>query len=176
MQDIISFAEKNGVTLLDKGRCQFCGAATERGVFECLDIFNFGFDGLDLSAQENHIYKFYIVDAHTLQHPEIHGRWSNHFHLTRLHLMFAYDVQWTYQHSPRLSDCLNHYKKSRADEVLQPPPLLQRGRITTTDIQKSSANVDVCKAGIKSWAKEVYQTWKAHHTTVDPIAQIFLAN
>ncbi|MFZ1806223.1 MAG: DUF5946 family protein, partial [Cyclobacteriaceae bacterium] len=94
MQDYIALAEKNGVVLLDKGKCQFCGAHTQRGIHECLEIFNLGFQDIDFSNTENHIYRFWIVDAHTLQHPEIHGRWNNHFHLTRLHLIFKYDVQW----------------------------------------------------------------------------------
>ena len=92
MQDYISFAEKNGVSLLDSGACQFCGAEVQRGVHECLEIFNLGFQQIDFSNPENHLYRFFIVDAHTLQHSEIHGRWNNHFHLTRLHLIFERNV------------------------------------------------------------------------------------
>ena len=103
MQDYINFTEKNGVTLLDNGKCQFCGANTKRGIHECLEIFNLGFQDIDLTKTENHMYRFLIVDAHTLQHPEIHGRWNNHFHLLRLHLIFEYKIMWTYKLSPKLS-------------------------------------------------------------------------
>ena len=43
MQDYIDLAEKNGVKLVDFGNCQFCGAKTKRGIHECLEIFNLGF-------------------------------------------------------------------------------------------------------------------------------------
>ena len=81
MQDYMAIAAKNGITLLANGKCQFCGAHTQRGVHECVELFNVGFQHLDFSKKENHFYRFLIVDAHTLQHSEIHGRWNNHFHL-----------------------------------------------------------------------------------------------
>ncbi len=90
------YCRKNGVTLQDTGPCQFCGADTKRGVHECLEIFNPGFQDIDYANLVNHVYRFLIIDAHTLQHPEIHGRWSNHFHLTRLHLIFKYSIKWSY--------------------------------------------------------------------------------
>ena len=48
MQDYIDLARKNGVTLLDNGKCQFCGANTQRGIHECLEIFNLGFQEIQL--------------------------------------------------------------------------------------------------------------------------------
>jgi hypothetical protein len=174
MQDYISIAEKNGVVLLEEGRCQFCGANTKRGIHECLKIFNLGFQDIDYSNFENHMYRFMIVDAHTLQHPEIHGRWSNHFHLTRLHLIFNYKVDWTYELSPILSNYLNKYKVDRQDEYLSAPNALQRGTITTTDILDESKNKGEIKKLIKKWANEVYQEWAVHHAVVDKIAKEFL--
>jgi len=174
MQDYIEFAEKNGVQLLDHGPCQFCGAHTQRGVHECLEIFNLGFQHIDFTNPENHFYRFLIVDSHTLQHPEIHGRWNNHFHLTRLHLIFHYHVSWSYHLSPKLSDCLNSYKISHANEYLTSPPALQRGTITTTTVLDSSKNEDTCKAIIQKWAKEVYNVWHHHHEAVDGITKVFL--
>lgn len=176
MQDYTDFAEKNGVTLLDKGRCQFCGANTQRGIHECLEIFNLGFQEIDFSDTGNHIYRFLIVDAHTLQHPEIHGRWSNHFHLSRLHLIFSYEVEWSYQLSPRLSDHLNQYKANRLSEYLSPPEVLQRGNITSTDVRERSLNEVECKEAIREWTKEVYQVWGDSHSVVDIIAKGFLKN
>ncbi|WP_424963752.1 DUF5946 family protein [Ekhidna sp.] len=125
MQDYIDLAKKNGVVLYDTGHCQFCGAATKRGVHECVEIFSLGFQQIDYSRTENHIYRFLSVDAHTLQHPEIHGRWNNHFHLTRLHLILRQQVMWNYKLSPELSDHLNRYKAQHMDEILNPPqPLI----------------------------------------------------
>ncbi|MRH99659.1 hypothetical protein GH721_03845 [Kriegella sp. EG-1] len=174
MQDYINFAEKNGVTLLDKGKCQFCGADTKRGIHECLTIFNLGFQKIDFSNIENHIYRFLIVDAHALQHPEIHGRWSNHFHLTRLHLIFEYNIKWTYALSPKLSDYLNDYKSKRRNEYLSPPNLKERGNITTSDIINISTSEIVCKELIGKWAVEVYDTWTNCHNVVDQISRGFL--
>ena len=65
MQDYIDLAEKNGVALLDSGQCQFCGANTKGRIHECLEILNLGFQEIDFSDVENHLYKFLIVDAHT---------------------------------------------------------------------------------------------------------------
>lgn len=176
MQDYISLAEKNGVQLLDEGKCQFCGAHTKRGIHECLDIFNLGFQAIDFTESNNHTYRFLIVDSHTLQHPEIHGRWNNHFHLSRLHLVFAFNIKWTYDLSPQLSDYLNQYKINHQDEYLIPPPALQRGDITTTDILLRSKDEKECKVWIKKWALEVYATWSVHHSIVDEIAKGFLLN
>ena len=174
MQDYIDLAEKNGVTLFDTGSCQFCGANTQRGIHECLEIFNLGFQKIDFSNPKNHIYRFFIVDAHTLQHPEIHGRWNNHFHLTRLHLILKYKVSWTYELSPKLSDYLNKYKVNKSDEYLSPPDVLKRGSITTTDVKKKAHNEAKCKEMIQEWAKEVYLAWENARSIVDKIAQEFL--
>ncbi len=173
MQDYVDLAEKNGVVLKDSGACQFCGAETEKGIQECLEIFNLGFQSIDFSAEENHKYRFLIVDSHTLQHPEIHGRWNNHFHLTRLHLMLKYKIKWTYELSPKLSEHLNQYKKDKPDEYLLPPPVLKRGQITTTEILKVKDDELKCKILIKKWAIEVYEIWNDHHGIVDVIAKGF---
>lgn len=175
MQDYVSFAEKNGISLYNKGNCQLCGAKTTRGIHECLEIFNLGFQSIDFSLPENHIYRFFIVDAHTLQHPEIHGRWSNHFHLTRLHLIFKYQVAWTYQLSPKLSDTLNKYKAVNKDEKFKASKPLNRGNITTTDILETASDMEKTKLMIWDWAKEVYMNWEGYHGIVDVIAQRFLA-
>ncbi|MDO5977618.1 DUF5946 family protein [Flavivirga spongiicola] len=174
MKDYIDLAEKNGVTLLNNGKCQFCGANTKRGIHECLEIFNLGLLSIDFSNIENHIYKFLIVDSHTLQHPEIHGRWNNHFHLSRLHLIIKYDVKWTYKLSSKLSDCLNKYKIGKENEYLSPPKILERGKITTTDIIEKLTNEKACKDLIRKWALEVYNEWGTHHSVVDNIAKRFL--
>ncbi len=174
MQDYIQFAQKNRVQLIDSGPCQFCGAKTKRGIHECLEIFNLGFQEIDYSLIENHIYRFLIVDAHTLQHPEIHGRWNNHFHLSRLHLILAHNVTWTYDLSSRFSDYLKSYKVGKEHEYLTPPPVLERGHLTTTDILANSHNQDACKAIIRLWARDVYQAWGNSHPIVDSLSKDFL--
>ena len=175
MQDYIDIATKNGVTLIGEGNCQFCGSETERGVHECVELFGqIAYEAIDYSKFENHIFRFFAVDAHTLQHPEIHGRWNNHFHLTRQHLMFHYHVQWNYELSPKLSDHLNEYKIHTSEEKLKPPTTLNRGKITSTNvINNSSAEAD-CTEMITKWGIEVYNSWSLHHEIVDRIAQGFI--
>ncbi len=174
MQDYFDLAKKSGITLMDVGKCQFCGANTKRGIHECLEIFNLGFQNIDFSNVENHIYRFLIVDAHTLQHPEIHGRWSNHFHLSRLHLIFRYNTKWTYSLSPKLSNYLNTYKVHKKNEYLNFPKVFERGTITSTDILKKLTNEKECKDWIEKWALEVYHKWNINHDIVDEIAKGFL--
>ncbi|MEM6843049.1 MAG: DUF5946 family protein [Bacteroidota bacterium] len=174
MQSYIDMAEKNGVTLYSEGSCQFCGANTTRGVHECVEIFSLGFQLIDYYKPENHIYRFLSVDAHTLQHSEIHGRWNNHFHLTRQHLIFEYKVAWNYGLSPKLSDHLNAYKANRGDEFLDPPKVSARGSVTTTDVRDNATNEAECQTMIEKWGQEAYRSWNQYHELIDKIAQGFL--
>jgi hypothetical protein len=173
MKNFIDQANKNGVTLLDKGSCQFCGANYQRGIFECMDNYNNGLEHLDFNDSENHLFRFLSVDAHALQHPEIHGRWSNHFHLTRLNLILDKKQTWDYKKSPMLSDYLNAYKLNRPNEFLNIPKPLYRGKITAKDLIKATT-ADECVEQIKKWADEVYQAWTANHSLVSKIADGFI--
>ena len=169
MQDFIDQAKKNGVTLLDQGKCQFCGAEYQHGIFECMENYNNGLELLDLSNSKYHLSRFLSVDAHALQHPEIHGRWSNHFHLTRLTLILDRKQQWDYQKSPLLSNYLNEYKLNRPNEFLVQPKPLFRGKITAKDLEKATT-ADECIDLIKRWADEVYHAWSPNHQLVSQIA------
>jgi len=173
MQDFIDQANKNGVTLLDNGKCQFCGADYQRGIFECMDNYNNGLHLLDFNNSEHHISRFLSVDAHAIQHPEIHGRWSNHFHLTRLSLILDKNQKWDYKRSPLLSDYLNEYKLNRQNEFLAAPKPFERGNLTAKDLSKATS-VNECIDLIKKWADEVYQAWTANHLLVSKIADGFL--
>lgn len=174
MQDYIGFAEKNNILLQDEGPCQFCNASTTLGVHECQEVFNLGFSQIDYQQAHNHWYRFLCVDAHTLQHPEIHGRWNNHFHLSRQHLIFRYNVAWTYAHSPMLSNVLKHYKTQHPDERLAPPDIGQRGSLTVIDVAQRATDTASCQALIKQWGLSVYRAWQMHHAVIDRIAQHFL--
>ncbi len=162
MQNFIDQAAKNGIALYDKGKCQFCGADFQRGIFECMDNYNNGLELLDFNNPENHLFRFLSVDAYALQHPEIHGRWSNHFHLTRLYLILDKNEKWDYKKSPILSDYLNEYKLNRPNEFLSVPEPLQRGNMTAKDLSKATT-ANECIELIKQWANEVYQAWSTNH-------------
>ncbi len=175
MQDFIDQAHKNGVTLLKKGKCQFCGADYLKGIFECMDNYNNGLELLDFNNSEHHLSRFLSVDAHALQHPEIHGRWSNHFHLTRLNLILDKNQTWNYKKSPLLSDYLNTYKLLKPNEALLIPKPQDRGRLTVKDLIKTT-NSNECIDLIKEWANEVYNSWSSSHLIVSQIADNFLDN
>jgi predicted transcriptional regulator YdeE len=175
MQDFTDQAAKNGVVLLDKGICQFCGADYQRGVFECMENYNNALECFDFNDSRNHLFRFLSVDAHALQHPEIHGRWSNHFHLTRLHLILNKKQTWDYNKSPLLSDYLNRYKSNKQNEFLKAPESLNRGKITAKDLNKVTT-AEECAQLIIKWAEEVYHSWSSSHGTVSQIADVFLDN
>lgn len=173
MQDFIDQANKNGVLLSDEGNCQFCGAAFQKGIFECMENYNNGLELIDFSNSEFLIYKFLSVDAHALQHPEIHGRWSNHFHLTRLNLILEKNQAWDYKKSPLLSNYLNQYKLKNPTEILLVPSALNRGNITTKDFSALTTAAE-CMQLVKEWAEQVYAAWKLNHEVVSQIASNFL--
>ncbi len=173
MQDFIDQANKNSVALLDKGRCQFCGADYQMGIFDCMDDYNNGLQLLDFNSPEHQISRFLSVDAHALQHPEIHGRWSNHFHLTRLNIILKKNQAWDYNKSPMLSDYLNAYKLNRPNEFLFIPKPLERGKIAAKDLIKATT-ADECIELIRKWADEVYHSWSSSHSIVSHIADGFL--
>lgn len=173
MQDFIDQATKNGVTLFDNGKCQFCGADYQRGIFDCMDNYNNGLELIDFNNSGNHLFRFLSVDAHALQHPEIHGRWSNHFHLTRLNLILDKNQKWDYKRSPLLSDYLNEYKLNRQNEFLATPKPCERGHLTAKDLSKATS-ANECIQLIKKWADEVYRAWSANHLLVSQIADGYL--
>ena len=174
MQDYKDFAAKNGVTLLNEGKCQFCGGDYQGGIKECVDAFNNGLESLiNFYDPKNMIYKFLSVDTHTLQHPEIHGRWNNHLHLTRLHLILKHKMNWTYESTSKLSQCLNQYKKTYPDEYLNSPKPLERG-ISIKEVIEVSTSEQKGKEMIKKWAIDVYTHWEKEHEIVDEIAQNYL--
>jgi hypothetical protein len=175
MQDFIDQAAKNGVILLNKGKCQFCGAGYQRGIFECMENYNNGLLLFDFNEPKSHLYRFLSVDAHALQHPEIHGRWSNHFHLTRLYLIIEKKQTWDHNKSPLLSDYLNRYKSNKSEEFLEAPESLYRGKITAKDLTKVKT-AEECAQLIIKWADEVYQSWNSNHVIISQIAEGFLAN
>lgn len=173
MQDIITFAEKNNVQLLDYGNCQFCGAICSKGVFECVNNYSKVLEMLDNHLILEHFSRFMSIDAHALQHSEIHGRWSNHFHLTRLYLVLQRKIVWNYKMSPLLSTHLNRYKVNNADEFLDSPPVDFRGNIASSEIL-TIETIQGCFDFVKNWGESVYSAWSKHHSVVKKIGDSFI--
>lgn len=173
MQEITRYAAKYGIRLNDHGDCQFCGCRAARGVFECHENTHRISELLDFNNSNYYQTRFLSVDAMALQHCEIHGPWNNHIHLARLHLIFEKDIKWDYAKTPILSNVINEYKRNKK-ELLQPPPLKQRGEITSSDIVKAKDASD-CMQLVQSWAYVVYSAYSAHHGVVAQLSAKFLA-
>ncbi len=172
MQDLLDYALKNGIILQEKGNCQFCGAEVTGGVIECHNQVHHLADMVDFNNPAYYVTRFLSVDAMALQHGELHGPWNNHIHLTRLHLILKKKVTWTYAKTPLLSNIINQYKKNKT-EVLTPPPLTQRGNLTTSDLIKITSPAE-CVAFVRQWAQEVYTSFNQHQALVATIADEFL--
>lgn len=173
MQDFLSFAQKNNVQLFETGNCHFCGANCSKGVFECIENYTNLLDFLEQQNLREHFTKFMSIDAHALQHSEIHGRWSNHFHLTRLYLVLERNIVWEYKKSPLLSNHLKEYKLDHDNETLLVPPYEQRGRITTVHFKKILSK-EQCFHLVWDWGESVYEAWRANHELVRTIGDSFL--
>lgn len=172
MQDLVDYAAKNGIALKDKGRCQFCGSKVKGGVFECHNNVYHIAAILDYNNPQHYLSRFLSVDAMALQHCEIHGPWNNHIHLARLYLIFEKKVLWDYSKTPQLSNIINQFKKSRT-ETLIPPPLQQRGNITSSDLLMAT-DINGCMKIVYQWATEVYSSFKMHEETISKIADKYL--
>ena len=110
-------------------RCQCCGAAVADGVKGCWELYA----GLGERSYADPAYAratFYGVDAHALQHPEIHGKKNNAAHLLRLHWIFSRDM-----YSQANTDTTaggNSYLQSNNIPPLDPPQA--RGDITVVQV------------------------------------------
>ena len=173
MQDLVNYAVKNGIILQEIGDCQFCGCQALRGVFECHENTYRIAELLDFNDSVNYQTRFLSVDAMALQHSEIHGPWNNHIHLARLYLIFEKGILWDYSKTPLLSNVINQYKRNRK-EFLMPPPLKERGKLTTEDLLQVTTAIE-CVDLVRNWAFEVYKAFEIHHAVVANISTNFLA-
>lgn len=172
MQDWRQQAAKNSLNIIESGRCQLCDSKTEHGISECIDIANLVTHKIDHAAGVYTMTIFLCVDAHALQHSEIHGRWNNHFHLTRLRLILEDGFRWNYALSPLLSEVLDSYKIGKEWEIIQSPGIGMRGPMTVTDVQEASSEeryIDTAWA----WAQSVYSAFSQGHQVAKEIANIF---
>lgn len=158
MQDFRRRATGNGVTIQESGPCQFCGAAVERGAQECLQLL------ADLAERaraekgyaQSHLFS---VDAHALQHPELHGPLNNHVHLLGLCLMLERGTSAAVgSRKPAVEKFL---ALGRPWPPLQAPPTGQRGILTVKGVLDASPAERARLA--RQWAEEVWQAWQLHH-------------
>jgi len=172
MQDWRAQARKNSVEVLEIGSCQFCGAPVDSGVSECVDIAGNVTHKIDHKEGIKNMTIFLCVDAHALQHPEIHGRWSNHFHLSRLELILNDKIYWNYRLSTILSSVVDDYKNRHKEERILPPKPGSRGFLSVYDIDKTQSNDEYIQM-VDKWAGEVYKTYIFSHPVSKKIAKLF---
>lgn len=142
----------------DANECHICGASITDGLKGCFEQFA----ELGTKSYVNPNYGrsyFYGVDAHALQHPEIHGKKNNAAHLLRLCWLFAYDQ---HEQSHLVPKWWQQYLSRAEIPILEPPLFKQRGNITIATILQAQNDEEHLQL-MRDWAESVYQAWQAHH-------------
>lgn len=136
--------------------CHCCGAFIHEGLKGCFEVFSElcarGYNDPRYGAAT-----FYGVDAHALQHPEIHGKKNNAGHLLRLCWVFEYGQE---RHSGTVPKWWQGYLQ-RNDIIYLPPPR-QRGKLTVVEVA-GAQTPEQHAALMKQWALAVYEAWNVHH-------------
>jgi hypothetical protein len=137
-------------------RCSCCGAAVAEGVKGCFELFAaVNMQGYGDATRGG--ATFYGVDAHALQHPEIHGKKNNAAHLLRLCWIFEHNA---HAHAGGVPAWWQRYL-ARSDIPLLDPPA-QRGALTVADAAHS-ATAEEYATCMRRWAEAVYAAWAPHH-------------
>jgi hypothetical protein len=173
MQEWQEQAVKNNLVILEEGECQLCGAKTNKNLRECVEKASFLTHRLNHKLGIQYMTIFLCVDAHALQHAEIHGRWNNHFHLTRLNLILIEKIQWNYKLSVILSHVIDAYKIKHSDETIINPAIKKRGLTTITDVEKSSSDKDYINL-VNQWATDVFESFYRDHEIAQQISDLLI--
>lgn len=165
-------AIKNDVEILEDGQCQLCGSDTLHGITECVAT---AAKLVHRVSHEKGVQRqtiFLCIDAHALQHPQIHGRWNNHFHLARLHLIVHEKVQWTYDDSETLNIVLDAYKVKHAQELIHVPDAGGKSCLTVIDVDACPSEEEFI-AMVWQWAEQVYAEHATSHDVAHRLATLF---
>ncbi|NJN98112.1 MAG: hypothetical protein HC875_30525 [Anaerolineales bacterium] len=136
--------------------CHCCGASVKAGVKGCFELFA-EVCALGYSDPRYSAATFYGVDAHALQHPEIHGKKNNAAHLLRLCWIFE---TGQFEHSGVSPHWWQTYLQ-RGDIPLLTPPA-ERGHLTVVDVSAALTPAEHAQL-MQQWALSVYQAWHSHH-------------
>lgn len=141
--------------------CQFCGAAVESGPDSCLLLLA----QLAERARAEKIYAqahLFSVDAHALQHPELHGQLSSRVHLLSLCLTLERGASASIEsRKPPVEKFLT---LGRDWPSLDAPPAGRRGTLTVRNVLAASPSERPFRA--RQWAEDVWQAWQPHHPWV----------
>lgn len=172
MQEWQEQAIKNNLTIIENGECQLCGSKTNNGILECVEKSSIIAHKLNHDSGIKYMTIFLCVDAYALQHSEIHGRWNNHFHLTRLNLILNEKIQWSYKLSPILSSVWDSYKIKKSNEIVKTPPVRERGIVVITDVEKANTDIEYVQF-VNQWAKGVFASFIHSQTISKRVSELF---
>lgn len=136
--------------------CHCCGAAVAEGLKGCFELFS-ELCVLGYSDPAYGAATFYGVDAHALQHPEIHGKKNNAAHLLRLCWIFERNE---HRQAGLVPSWWQRYLERNDVPVLDPPP--SRGQITVADVAPTQTPEEHARL-MRRWALSVYEAWSPHH-------------
>nr|WP_315472476.1 DUF5946 family protein [uncultured Undibacterium sp.] len=165
-------AAKNDLEILEDGQCQLCGSDTLHGITECVNTAGKITHKISQEKGIQHMTIFLCVDAHALQHTLIHGRWNNHFHLTRLHLILQDGVQWNYDLTTVLNEVLDDYKQHHPNETSIEANAQHPLAITVIDVDASQDEEEYV-ALVWQWAEQVYASFSENHAIASTLAARF---
>lgn len=165
-------AAKNDLEILEDGQCQLCGSDTLHGITECVTTASKITHRISQEKGIQHMTLFLCVDAHALQHTLIHGRWNNHFHLARLHLILVDEIQWNFELSPILQAVLDDYKISHPNEKILEQDAHHQPTITVIDVDASHDEEEYIDL-VWRWAEEVYASFSGSHEIASKLAGLF---
>jgi len=147
-----------------RNSCHCCHARVREGLKGCFELF-LERCTLGYTQMEYRQAMFFGVDAHALQHPEIHGNRSSAGHLLRLHWIFERGQQ---DRAGRVPQWWQRYLEREEVPYLAPPPSDQRGDVTLTHEALVAADTPrEHAAAMQFWAWSVYQAWQRHHEWAD---------
>lgn len=159
MQTIEDYANKSGVVLQKEGHCQFCGSRVTGGVYQCFDVFHQIVGEASNPNDVRAAVQLIIVDAHALQHFEVHGVRNNNFHLLRLLGIYEHEM------SSRIGTDYSFLSPILDLNIsvphLESPIAGNRGTLTITDVYEAIDNSHSVEA-VKNWGQDVFKAWGAY--------------
>ncbi|MHA1990766.1 MAG: DUF5946 family protein [Candidatus Hodarchaeales archaeon] len=140
--------------------CPYCHATFPSNFQNCFDYFTI-VSSIENSDVRFRKYNSYTVDAHALQHPELHGLKNNFYHL----LSLCYSLEFI--QSSILGEDIK-FLQERVNSTKNIPnfdPPKDRGSLTINYISKTS---DPAQYGnyAKDWAETVWNTWSNYHAEI----------
>ncbi len=137
--------------------CRYCGASIPKRARNCFEYYSEIMTS-KFSTEEFRKFQIYCVDAHALQHPELHGIKNNFYHL--LSLCYSFEFK---------KEPLNYkdikFLQQRANSTKDIPTLMvpaNRGTMSINTIENISEK-DQFEKTSREWAFEVWNTWSRYH-------------